>query len=97
MMGWIKDEQKNYIRTMSLINSTSTNFNGHRYRYSPNIPPSLNGSHSLFLVDYKIYIEYIYYKQFLNLMKKYRFFLSVNQSLMHVHARADVNFGNAII
>ena len=41
---------------------TSTNCNGHRYRCSPNIPPSLNGSHSLFLVDYKIYIEYIYYK-----------------------------------
>ena len=41
---------------------TSTNCNGHRYRFSPNIPPSLNGSHSLFLVDYKIHIEYIYYK-----------------------------------
>ena len=25
-------------------------------------PPSLNGSHFLFLVDYKIHIEYIYYK-----------------------------------
>ena len=32
--------------------------------------PQTNGSHSLFLVDYKIYIEYINYKQFLNLMKK---------------------------
>ena len=25
--------------------TTSTNCNGHRYRCSPNIPPSLNGSH----------------------------------------------------
>ena len=41
---------------------TSTNCNGHRYRCSPNIPPSLNGSHSLFLVDYKIHVEHIYNK-----------------------------------
>ena len=34
----------------SKIVETSTNCNGHRYRCSPNIPPSLNGSHSLFLV-----------------------------------------------
>ena len=30
-------------------------------------------------------------------MKKIEIFLSANQSLMHVHARADVNFGNAIM
>ena len=36
---------------------TSTNCNGHRYKCSPNIPPSLNRFDSLFLVDYKIYIK----------------------------------------
>ena len=42
--------------------TTSTNCNGHRYRCSSNIPPSFIGSHSLFLVDFKIYIKHIYYK-----------------------------------
>ena len=52
----------NGIKSCVLQNGTSTNCNGHRYRCSPNIPPSLNGSHFLFLLDYKIYIKYIYYK-----------------------------------
>ena len=30
-------------------------------------------------------------------MKKIEIFISVSQSLMHVHARVDVNFGNAIM
>ena len=47
--------------------------------------------YSLFLVDYKIHIEYIYYKLFLSNLMKDRDFLSANQMLMHVYARADVN------
>ena len=53
-MGHIA-QLRNQFKLVLIVTGTVTDV-------PPNIPPFLNGSHSFFLVDYKIYIEYIYYK-----------------------------------